>query len=64
MLPLALILCSIEGHRFNYDERPHFGREWAGDEDTGMVVLQPGQSVEWKIRPGDPGPRGTETDRL
>jgi aldose 1-epimerase len=27
-----------------------FGREWPRDEDTGMVVLQPGQSVQWKIR--------------
>jgi aldose 1-epimerase len=27
-----------------------FGREWGRDEDTGMVVLQPAQSVQWKIR--------------
>ena len=34
--------------QFNYDDP--FGREWAKDEDTGMVVLQPGQTVQWKIR--------------
>jgi aldose 1-epimerase len=34
--------------RFNVDDP--FGREWAKDEDTGIVVLQPGQSVQWKIR--------------
>jgi aldose 1-epimerase len=34
--------------QFNYDDP--FGREWANDEDTGMVVLQPGQSAQWKIR--------------
>ncbi|MEO6983267.1 MAG: aldose 1-epimerase [Edaphobacter sp.] len=34
--------------QFNYDDP--FGREWPKDEDTGMVVLQPGQSVQWKIR--------------
>jgi hypothetical protein len=33
--------------RFNYDDP--FGREWAG-EDTGMVVLQPGQTTQWRIR--------------
>ena len=27
-----------------------FGREWAKDADTGMVVLQPGKSTEWKVR--------------
>jgi aldose 1-epimerase len=34
--------------RFNYDDP--LGHEWAKDEDTGMVVLQPGQTVQWKIR--------------
>lgn len=33
--------------QFNYDDP--FGREW-GNEDTGMVVLQPGQTVQWKVR--------------
>lgn len=32
----------------NYDDP--FGRQWPRDEDTGMVVLDPGQSVQWKIR--------------
>lgn len=32
----------------NYDDP--FGREWSKDEDTGMAVLGPGQSVQWKIR--------------
>ena len=34
--------------QFNYDDP--FGKEWPKDEDTGMVVLQPGQSVQWKVR--------------
>lgn len=34
--------------QFNWDDP--FGREWARGEDTGMVVLQPGQSTQWKIR--------------
>ncbi|MEO6815944.1 MAG: hypothetical protein ABI177_04530 [Edaphobacter sp.] len=34
--------------QFNYDDP--FGHEWAKGEDTGMVVLQPGQTVQWKIR--------------
>ncbi len=34
--------------RFNYDDP--FGREWAQQEDTGMVTLQPGRSVQWRIR--------------
>jgi len=32
----------------NYDDP--FGREWSKDEDTGMVVLQPGESLQWKVR--------------
>ena len=34
--------------QFNYDDP--FGPEWPKDEDTGMVVLQPGQSVQWQVR--------------
>jgi aldose 1-epimerase len=34
--------------QFNFDDP--FGREWARDEDTGMVVLQPGRTVQWEIR--------------
>lgn len=34
--------------QFNYEDP--FGREWPKDEDTGMVILQPGQTVQWKIR--------------
>ena len=34
--------------QFNFDDP--FGHEWAREEDTGMVVLQPGQSTQWKIR--------------
>jgi aldose 1-epimerase len=34
--------------QFNFDDP--FGREWSREEDTGMVVLQPGQSVQWKVR--------------
>ncbi len=59
--PAGADFVSIEP-QFNYDDP--FGREWAGDEDTGMVVLQPGQSVEWKIRLEILLLTGTETDRL
>jgi aldose 1-epimerase len=34
--------------QFNFDDP--FGKEWSKDEDTGMVVLQPGQTTLWKIR--------------
>lgn len=34
--------------RFNYDDP--FGREWGRGTDTGMVVLQPGQSTQWRVR--------------
>jgi aldose 1-epimerase len=33
--------------QFNYSDP--FGHEW-GKQDTGMVILQPGQSTEWKVR--------------
>jgi galactose mutarotase-like enzyme len=36
------------GPQFNYDDP--FGREWSNDTDTGMVVLQPGQSTQWEVR--------------
>lgn len=34
--------------RFNFDDP--FGREWGHDEQTGMAVLQPGQTAQWQIR--------------
>lgn len=34
--------------RFNYDDP--FGREWSTEEDTGMVVLEPGKTTQWRIR--------------
>ncbi len=34
--------------QYNYDDP--FGREWGADTNTGMVVLQPGQSTQWKMR--------------
>ena len=34
--------------QMNYDDA--LGREWPMHEDTGMVQLSPGQTVEWKIR--------------
>ena len=34
--------------QFNYPDP--LGREWGRDTDTGMVVLQPGQSTQWKVR--------------
>ena len=36
------------GPQLNYDDP--FGREWGKNIDTGMVVLQPKQSVQWKVR--------------
>jgi galactose mutarotase-like enzyme len=36
------------GPQFNVDDP--FGREWGAGTDTGMVVLQPGQSTEWRVR--------------
>ncbi len=27
-----------------------FGQEWTGQGGSGMIVLQPGQSMEWKVR--------------
>jgi aldose 1-epimerase len=45
--PLDGSFLSIEP-QFNYDDP--FGREWGKDEDTGMVVLQPGQSTQWRVR--------------
>ena len=59
--PAGADFVSIEP-QFNYDDP--FGREWASDEDTGMVVLQPGQSVEWKIRLEILSLARVETDRL
>jgi aldose 1-epimerase len=32
----------------SYDDA--FGREWDKDENTGLVVLQPGESLQWKVR--------------
>jgi aldose 1-epimerase len=34
--------------QMNYDDP--LGHEWAETEDTGLAVLSPGQTVEWKIR--------------
>jgi len=45
--PLDESYISIEP-QFNYDDP--FGREWAKAEDTGMVVLQPGESTQWRVR--------------
>jgi aldose 1-epimerase len=45
--PASERFVSIEP-QFNYDDP--FGAEWPKNEDTGMVVLQPGQSVQWQVR--------------
>jgi aldose 1-epimerase len=45
--PLDGSYISIEPQT-NYDDP--FGHQWPRDEDTGMVVLQPGQSMQWQIR--------------
>jgi aldose 1-epimerase len=47
LAPASDNFVSIEP-QFNYDDP--FGPEWPKDEDTGMVVLQPGQSVQWQVR--------------
>jgi galactose mutarotase-like enzyme len=36
------------GPQFNYPDP--FGHEWEKSGGSGMVVLQPGQSTEWKVR--------------
>ncbi len=36
------------GPQFNYPDP--FGREWEKAGDSGMVVLEPGRSTEWKVR--------------
>ncbi|MCU1249802.1 MAG: hypothetical protein JWQ49_2831 [Edaphobacter sp.] len=45
--PLDGSYISIEPQT-NYDDP--FGHQWPRDEDTGMVVLQPGQSMQWQVR--------------
>jgi len=32
----------------NYDDP--FGREWGKDEDPGLIVLEPGEGMQWKVR--------------
>ena len=34
--------------QFNLDDP--LGREWPKDQDTGLVVLEPGQSAQWRVR--------------
>jgi hypothetical protein len=36
------------GPQFNYPDP--LGHEWEKAGGSGMVVLQPGQSTEWKVR--------------
>jgi aldose 1-epimerase len=45
--PLDGSYLSIEP-QFNYDDP--FGHEWAKGVDTGMVVLQPRESTQWRVR--------------
>jgi aldose 1-epimerase len=59
--PLDGSFISIEP-QFNFDDP--FGREWAKDEDTGMMVLQPGQSTQWKIRLGIFSLSSTDAEHL
>jgi galactose mutarotase-like enzyme len=33
-----------------YNEPDAFGREWEKQLGTGFVVLQPGESTEWKVK--------------
>jgi aldose 1-epimerase len=48
--------------QFNFDDP--FGREWASGEDTGMVVLQPGQSTQFKIQLQIFSLSSAETERM
>jgi galactose mutarotase-like enzyme len=48
--------------QFNFDDP--FGREWGKDEDTGIVVLQPGQTTQWKVRLEIFSLSGSRTDHL
>jgi aldose 1-epimerase len=59
--PLDGSFISIEP-QFNFDDP--FGHEWTREEDTGMVVLQPGQSTQWKIRMEIFGLSSTQTGHL
>jgi aldose 1-epimerase len=59
--PLDGSFISIEP-QFNFDDP--FGHEWTREEDTGMVVLQPGQSTQWKIRMEIFGLNSTQTGHL
>ena len=34
--------------QFNLDDP--LGREWQKGQENGMVVLQPGQSTQWRVR--------------
>ena len=36
------------GMQTNFDDP--FGHEWSGEDGGGIAVLQPGQSLEWKVR--------------
>jgi galactose mutarotase-like enzyme len=44
--------------RFNYDDP--FGHEWSKEENTGMVTVEPGKSVQWRIRLEIYGPPAAE----
>jgi aldose 1-epimerase len=39
---------AVMAPQFNYPDA--FGREWSRAQDPGLVVLQPGQSAQWKVR--------------
>jgi galactose mutarotase-like enzyme len=47
--------------RFNFPDP--FGREWTKGADPGIVMLQPGQTVQWKIRVELFTPTTDSTDR-
>ena len=36
------------GMQTNLDDP--FGHEWAGEDGGGIAILQPGQSLQWKVR--------------
>jgi aldose 1-epimerase len=39
---------AVMAPQFNYPDA--FGRQWSKAQDPGLVVLQPGQSAQWKVR--------------
>jgi aldose 1-epimerase len=48
------VIAPADGNFISIDEQYNFpdpfGKEWGDETNTGMIMLQPGQSTEWKVR--------------